>query len=216
MRRLHDEIDFSFIYEELADKYSPKMGRTAYDPIQMFKYLILKVLSDLSDKDLMEEVKMNMSYKFFLDMASEEMPAEASTLCVFRRQRLKDKKIMDLLLTKTIVLAQKKGIIKRKEDGKIHVNIIVDGTHTVSSDSLYRPMPALKEYSKRLRAQLYRCDESLVGKLEKDNRIGSTDLEGEIAYGKRLLAYIEENAPELLEIAAVKKYSIVSRSWLMT
>ena len=31
LRRLHDDIDFSFIYRELVDKYSESMGRTAYD-----------------------------------------------------------------------------------------------------------------------------------------------------------------------------------------
>lgn len=205
LRKLHDEIDFSFIYDELVDKYSPKMGRTAYNPIQMFKYLMLKVLSDLSDKDLMEEVKMNMAYKFFLDMTPEEMPAEASTLCFFRRQRLKDKNLMDLLLFRTIDLAQKKGLIKKRTDGKLHLNVIIDGTHTVSSANLYRPIPALKEYSKRLRAQLYKCDGSLVGKLEKDDKIGSTDLTGEISYGFRLVEYVEQNLPELLEITSVKR-----------
>lgn len=56
-------------------------------------------------------------------------------------------------------------------DCKYHVNEIVDGTHTVSCANLYRPVPALKKYAKRLRAQLYRCDESLNGKIEKDNSI---------------------------------------------
>lgn len=206
LRRLHDEIDFSFIREELVDKYSPNMGRTAYDPVVLFKYLMLKVLSDLSDRDLVAEVKVNMAYKYFLDMAPEDMPVEASTLCVFRRQRLKDKKLMDLLLTKTLDLAEEKGILKRsKDDGKLHINVIIDGTHTISSANLYRPVPALKEYAKRLRAKLYQCDESLVGKLEKDENIGSTDLDGEIAYGYRLLKYVEDNVPELLKVEAVKR-----------
>ncbi|MBO5742308.1 MAG: IS5/IS1182 family transposase, partial [Bacteroidaceae bacterium] len=42
LRRMHDDIDFSFIYDELVGKYSQDMGRTAYDPVMMFKYLILK------------------------------------------------------------------------------------------------------------------------------------------------------------------------------
>lgn len=181
------------------------MGRTAYDPVQMFKYLMLKVISDLSDKDLMEEVKMNMAYKFFLDMAPEDMPAEASTLCYFRRQRLKDKYLMDLLLTKTIDLAHQKGIIKKKDDGKFHINVILDGTHTVSNANLYLPVPALKEYSKKLRSHLYKCNESLEGKIEKDHSIALTDLTGEIAYGYRLVSFIEDTVPELLEIIAVKR-----------
>ncbi len=205
VRRLHDDIDYSFIYEELTDKYSHNMGRAAIDPVLMFKCLILKVISDLSDEDLMEEVRMNMAYKFFLDMAPEDMPPHPSSLCVFRKQRLKDKHLMDLLLTKTIDLAYEKGILKKKDDGKYHVNVIVDGTHTVSCANLYRPVPALKEYAKRLRAQLYRCDESLSGKVEKDNSIGATDLTGEVAYGYRLVGYVKENLSELLKIDAVRK-----------
>lgn len=205
LRRLHDGIDYSFIHDELSEKYSPSMGRTAYDPITMFKYLVLKVLSDLSDVDLVEEVKMNMAYKFFLDMTPEQLPVDDSTLSYFRRQRLKDKCLMDILLAKTLDLAEEKGIIKRREDNKFHINVIIDGTHTVSCANLYLPAPALKEYAKRLRSQLYRCDESLAGELERDGQIGATDIVGEIAYGNRLVEYVEKNLPDLLKVAAVKR-----------
>lgn len=205
LRKLHDEIDYSFILKELEDKYSPDMGRPA-EPLKLFKCLILKTMSDLSDEDLMEEIKMNMSYKFFLDMAPEDLPPDSSTLCKFRRQRLKDKNLMDLLLTRTIDIAEAKGLLKRSDlDGKFHVNVIIDGTHTVSAANLYRPIPALKEYSKRLRAQLYRCDETLKGKVERDCDISSTDLIGEVAYGKRLIAYVTDKLPHLFKIQSVKR-----------
>ena len=35
-------VDFSFVYDELKDKYSSTMGRKAEDVIRMFKYLLLK------------------------------------------------------------------------------------------------------------------------------------------------------------------------------
>ena len=41
-RQLKDMVDFSFVYEELKDKYSYTMGRRAEDVIRMFKYLLLK------------------------------------------------------------------------------------------------------------------------------------------------------------------------------
>lgn len=205
LRKLHDEIDYSFIFDELDDKYSPSMDRTAIDPIYMFKCLILKVISDLSDVDLMEEIKVNMLYKYYLDMAPEEMPADPTTLCYFRRQRLKDKALMDLLLSNTLDLAEQKGIIRRKEDGKMHLKVIIDGGHTVSSNRLSLPVPALKEYSRKLRAQLYRCDEALEGKLEKDHRIGLKDLIGETAYGFRLVRYVEDKVPHLLNVVAVRR-----------
>lgn len=39
LRRINDLIDFSFIHQELLDKYCLDNGRTAECPIRMFKYL---------------------------------------------------------------------------------------------------------------------------------------------------------------------------------
>ena len=173
LRRLHDDIDFSFIYRELVDKYSESMGRTAYDPVMMFKYLILKVISKLSDVDLVNEVRVNMAYKFFLDMAPEEMPVDDSTLCKFRRTRLRDTNLTDLLLAKTFEMAEGKGILRRSDDNRIHIRAIIDGTHTVSAASLYRPVPALKEWSKKLRHQVYTLLPEMEGRLRTDKEISS-------------------------------------------
>ena len=41
-RQLKDMVDFSFVYDELKEKYSSTMGRKAEDVIRMFKYLLLK------------------------------------------------------------------------------------------------------------------------------------------------------------------------------
>lgn len=190
LRRFHDEVDFSFIYEELASKYSIKIGRTAYDPILMLKYLILKVITDLSDKDLIEEVKMNLAFKFFLDMLPEEMPIDATTLCKFRTQRIKDADLMSKLLNKTTQMALEKGILNRSHyDGKVHLKIIIDGTHTESFTNIYRPIPTLRKYTHKLRAQIYKYDESYVGKIEKDTN--TQTLEAEIAYCNRLVQLVE-------------------------
>lgn len=206
MRQLHDDIDYSFVLNELRDKYSEDMGRVAECPIRMFKYCLLKVMTDLSDEDLVEEVKMNMAHKFFLDMAPEDSPIASSTLCKFRKIRLKDIDMLNLLITKTIDMAIDKGILRRSDiDGKCHINVIIDGTHTVSTANLYRPIPALKEYSKRLRAKLYAYEESLKGIIENDHNISGNDLDGEIAYGYRLIGYISDKLPELLEINAIKR-----------
>lgn len=204
--RFHDEVDMSFVFEELADKYCPDNGRPAIDPILMFKCLIIKTVTNLSDEDLMDEIKVNLEYKYFLDMAPEDMPPSPSSLCVFRRQRLKDKNMMDILLGKTLGMAMERGIINRGTiDGKAHVNVIIDATHTESMHGLCRPVPTLKEFSKKLRAALYACDQSLKGKLENDHAISNTSLIQEIAYGNRLVSHIASNLPHLLSIKRVSR-----------
>ncbi|TDF96796.1 IS5/IS1182 family transposase, partial [Paenibacillus piri] len=42
LRQINDLVDFTFIYDELKDKYCLDNGRNAIDPIRMFKYLLLK------------------------------------------------------------------------------------------------------------------------------------------------------------------------------
>ena len=52
LRQINDLIDFSFVYNELVSKYVVNKGRRAEDPIRLFKYLLLKVIYDLSDVDV--------------------------------------------------------------------------------------------------------------------------------------------------------------------
>ena len=89
-------IDFSFVLEELVTKYCLDNGRKAVEPVCLFKYLLLKTIYDLSDVDVVERSYVDMSFKYFLDMAPEEDVINPGTLTKFRRLRLKD---MDLLKT---------------------------------------------------------------------------------------------------------------------
>ena len=49
-RQLNDMVDFSFVYEELKDKYSFTIGITYEDVVRMFKYLLLKSYFKLLDR----------------------------------------------------------------------------------------------------------------------------------------------------------------------
>ena len=80
---------------------------------------------DLSDIDLVERSKYDMSFKYFLDMAPEDEVINPSSLTKFRKLRLKDMNLLDMLIAKTVQLTLEKGIIKSKY-------IIMDATHTKS------------------------------------------------------------------------------------
>ena len=53
---MNEKVDFSFIYEYFKDSYSNSMGRTAKDVVFMFKLLLLKTESGLSDEGLIKMV----------------------------------------------------------------------------------------------------------------------------------------------------------------
>ncbi len=123
MLRQLNEVDFSFVLEELQDKYCLDNGRNTVPPVRMFKYLLLKSIFDLSDVDVVERSKYDMSFKYFLDMAPEDMVIDPSSLTKFRKLRLTDVGLLDMLIQKNSGNCTRKNLIKNK-------SIIVDATHT--------------------------------------------------------------------------------------
>lgn len=184
LRQIKELVDFEFIYDELLDKYCLDNGRNAVPPIRMFKYLLLKAIYDLSDVDVVERSKYDMSFKYFLDMAPEETVINPSSLTKFRKLRLKDMNLLDMLISKTVQIALDKKIIKSK-------SIIVDATHTKSRYNQKTPRQALQEQSKNLRRTVYEVDETMKEKFPNKNTEDS--LEKELEYCKQLLSIVKDN-----------------------
>jgi transposase len=109
LRKINDLIDFSFIYDELLNKYCNNNGRMAESPIRMFKYLLLKTIYSVSDVDVVERSQYDMSFKYFLDMKPEDDVINPSSLTKFRKLRLKDTNLLNLLINKIVTIAIEKG-----------------------------------------------------------------------------------------------------------
>ena len=184
LRQINDLIDFSFVYDELVSKYAKDKGRRAECPIRLFKYLLLKVIYDLSDVDIVQHSRYDMSYKYFLGMVPEEEVIDPSTLTKFRKLRLKDLELLDLLIGKTVKIAIDKGIIKSN-------SIIVDATHSGSRSNPYSPIQALKLRSKQLRKVLYDTQEDIKEILPAKNM--DDNLEHELAYTQSLVDKVSED-----------------------
>jgi transposase len=184
LRKINDLIDFSFIYEELLTKYCHTNGRNAESPIKMFKYLLLKTIYTVSDVDVVERSRYDMSFKYFLEMAPEEDVINSSSLTKFRKLRLKDMDLLNLLINKTVSIALEKGIIKSK-------SIIVDATHTHSRSNPYTALEVLKERSKLLRKVIYQIDEEYRENLPDQNESGVLDQE--LTYCRELQRVLDQD-----------------------
>lgn len=182
LRQMNELVDFTFIYDELVSVYCQNNGRGAIDPIRMFKYLLLKSIFDISDVDVVERSKYDMSFKYFLGMAPEESVIDASSLTKFRKLRLKNSSLLDLLINKTVEIALAQGIIKSK-------SIIVDSTHTQARYNQKSPREHLIEYSKRLRKAVYAIDETIKEKFPP--KVNNGLLEDELEYCQKLIKTIE-------------------------
>ena len=193
LRQINDLIDFNFVYHELVSKYCPDNGRRAESPIRLFKYLLLKVIYDSSDVDIVERSMYDMSFKYFLGMTPEEDVINPSTLTKFRKLRLKDLELLDMLIGKTVTIAIDKGIIKTN-------SIIVDATHSGSRSNPYSPIQALKLRSKQLRKVLYDTQEEIKEILPAKNT--DDNLEHELEYTQSLVDKVSED-PVLINIPKI-------------
>ncbi|MGE6964366.1 IS1182 family transposase [Bacillus thuringiensis] len=183
LRQFNEMVDFSFVFEELKDKYCLDNGRNAIPPVRMFKYLLLKSIFDLSDVDVVERSKYDMSFKYFLDMAPEDMVIDSSSLTKFRKLRLKDVGLLDVLIQKTVEIALDKNLIQSK-------SIIVDATHTKARFNQKSPKEFLMEKSKLLRKAVYRIDEGM--KDEFPAKTTTNDLADEITYCQKVIQVVEK------------------------
>ncbi|SJN48664.1 Transposase [Sphingobacterium faecium PCAi_F2.5] len=195
LRKINELIDFSLIYDELLDKYCTTNGRTAESPVRMFKYLLLKTIYSVSDVDVVERSRFDMSFKYFLEMTPEESVINPSSLTKFRKLRLKDTDLLNLLIGKTVSIAVEKGIIKSK-------SIIVDATHTLSRSNPFSAIDVLRERSKLLRKTVYLFDDQFKEHMPEKNT--TNELEKELVYSKELERRIAEEQT-LSSIPAVKE-----------
>jgi hypothetical protein len=184
LRQLTDLVDFSFVINELEGKYCHNNGRDAEDPIRLFKYLILKDMNRLSDADLVERSKYDMSFKYFLGYRPEDGVISTSLLTKFRKLRLIDEGIMDLLIGKTVEIGIEEGVLKSN-------NLIVDSTHSLSRYHNRRPHEVLQEQAKELRKAVYSIDEGMKEKFPA--KIAGDNIDEHIEYCKQLIESVFGN-----------------------
>ena len=182
LRQLKELDDFQFIYEELKDKYNCTQGRSAISPIQMFKWLLLKQMYHLSDRDLVKRAFSDLSFKFFLDLPPEADVISSSTLTKFRRLRLQDKNFLDLLVGKSVEIAIRENVIKSK-------TIIVDATHTKTRFNQKSPVEILCDNSKQLRKEIYQVNPEMKNQFPTKPTVSSLDEEKE--YTQKLLDVVD-------------------------
>jgi len=69
LRDIEKSIDFSFIYELVADKYSREYGRPSIDPVMLLKIPLLQYLYGIrSMRQTIKEIEVNVAYRWFLGL----------------------------------------------------------------------------------------------------------------------------------------------------
>ena len=80
LRKINQVVDFSFVNDLVKDSYTPDFGRPAEDPEFMLRLCLLQYLYGDSDREVIENARINLAYKYFLGLAIDEEAAGRSPL----------------------------------------------------------------------------------------------------------------------------------------
>jgi transposase len=65
-------VDFSFVTDLVKDRYTPDFGKPAEDPEFMLRLCLLQCIYGDSDRQVEENTRINLAYKYFLGLAVDE------------------------------------------------------------------------------------------------------------------------------------------------
>ena len=153
LRKIDKYIDFSFIYDLVEDKYCLNNGRPSVDPVMLFKMLFIGYLYGIrSERRLIEEIKVNIAYRWFLGLSLTDTVPDASTISQNRRRRFTGtdihEKIFDRIVNQAIDLGMVKGSI-----------LYTDSTHIKANAN--KNKFESKQIDKTVKEYIYELDEAI-------------------------------------------------------
>jgi transposase len=143
LKTINKAIDLKFVNKLLESSYCKYYGRPAKEPEMMLRIQILKYLYNLSDEQLIQDLTVNLAYKWFVGLNPEDPLPEISLLTKFRTQRLKDIS-MDTIIIEIVRQCAERGIIKSSN------GIVIDTTHIEANTVKKVPERIMKHLAKNI------------------------------------------------------------------
>ena len=128
LRKINQVVDFSFTRELFKDRYHPGIGRPAEDPQFLLRLCLLQYLYGDSDRQVVENARLNLAYKYFLGLSVDAEVPDYTTVSYFRAQRLGEEKFR-AILEQIVRQCIDKGLVKGKRQ-------IIDSTPVFANISL--------------------------------------------------------------------------------
>lgn len=123
LRIIDKAIDWSFIYELVADKYSPDNGRPSTDPVLLIKIPFIQYLYGIkSMRQTIKEIEVNVAYRWFLGLEMMDKVPHFSTFGKNYTRRFKDTDLFEQIFSHILQECYKFKLVDPNE-------VFVDATH---------------------------------------------------------------------------------------
>ena len=123
LRLIDKYIDFSFINDICAPYYCKDNGRPAIEPEILFRMLFIGYLYGIrSERRLLEEINMNMAYRWFIGYGITDKLPDVSVIWQNRRRRFRHSEVPQQIFDEIVRQAMDAGLVS----GKV---LYTDSTH---------------------------------------------------------------------------------------
>jgi transposase len=155
LRVIDERIDLSFVRERVKGLYSAT-GRPSIDPEMLLRLLLVGYLYGItSERRLLEEVRMNLAYRWFTRLNFEQEVPDHSTFSKNRHGRFRETGVFREIFEEIVRLCVQAGLVEGK-------NLAVDGTMIEANASPQSRVPrTAREY---------------LSKLEEDNPVSNAKM----------------------------------------
>ncbi len=209
LRRVKVVIDFERSRDELAACYSAALGRPATEPILLLKLEFLQFHYNLSDRQVIDQVCVNMAFRYFLDLSLRSKLPHPTLLTHFRNRLGVDKH--QAVFEDLVAQARECGLVKDrlrlKDATHVLANIAIPSTIRLVSQTRDRLLAAVRPHApERVAAEERQADTV---------RTTTADLSGEerlvqrVHHLRALVAWVEvlvgEWGPPLAEEPAQRQ-----------
>lgn len=109
---IKEQIDFSFVEEELKDLYDNDNGRPSYPPEVLFKMLFLEFYYNLSDVEIAKQIRYNILYRYFVGLRIHDSTPDDTTLVVFRTRCGQER--FERLFDRVVQLCKEKNLLRER------------------------------------------------------------------------------------------------------
>jgi transposase len=157
LRKINQVVDFSFVRQILNDRYNPDIGRPAEDPEFMLRLCLLQYIYGDSDRQVVENARLNLAYKYFLGLAVDAEVADYTSVSYFRIQRLGEEKFQSVL-EQIVRQCIDKGLVKGKRQ-------IIDSTPVIANISLSSLTGLVRKCRENVLKTIAKQDTKLAEKL---------------------------------------------------
>ena len=152
LRKIDSAVDFIHIYDLVEDLYCKDNGRPSVDPVVIFKMVLIQHIYGIpSLRRTVEEIKMNVAYRWFLGyLMNEEIP-HFSTISYNFKHRYTEKTIEGIFYW-ILNEIERAGYLSPE-------TVFIDGTHIKANANIKKVVKkavpqAAKRYEEELIAEI--------------------------------------------------------------